>query len=148
MTKKNDQTDKANADYAVEVVDEKKEDSSSVEEAVSDEQKPNADTVEANVADSPAIEEDKSGELKDKLARIGTVIAFSVVLYFEVVYGLMLSVLVCLIAFTLKGEIPEKIADFMHAGAKVLQDTTSFVLFQTEDKPWPLQSWPKQSDKD
>ena len=97
---------------------------------------------------SDSAEQSDDTDVKEKLVRVGTVIAFSVLLYFEVVYGVLITVFVCLIAFLLKGEVPEKIAKFTSAASQVLRGTMEYVLFQTEKKPWPLQPWPKDSDED
>ena len=121
--------------------------------AESDEQA--ADAVESEsaeseqVTDEPNADEDTTaGDLKEKLLRVGTVVAFSVLLYFEVVYGVFIGVLVCLVAYLLKGEVPEKIDAFVSAALKVVHGTIAFVLFQTDEKPWPLRPWPSESHED
>ncbi len=101
------------------------------------------------VTDEPNADEDTTAsDLKEKLLRVGTVVAFSVLLYFEVVYGVFIGVLVCLVAYLLKGEVPEKIDAFVSAALKVVHGTIAFVLFQTDEKPWPLRSWPSESNED
>ena len=121
--------------------------------AESDEQA--ADAVESEnaesepVTDEPSADEDTTaGDLKEKLLRVGTVVAFSVLLYFEVVYGVFIGVVVCLVAYLLKGEVPEKISVFVSAALKVVHGTIAFVLLQTDEKPWPLRSWPSESQED
>ena len=76
------------------------------------------------------------------------VVAFAVLLYFEVVYGVTIGVLVCLVAYLLKGEVPDNIGAFVSAAMKVVNGTIAFVLFQTDEKPWPLGSWPSESQED
>ena len=121
--------------------------------AESDEQA--ADAVESEsaeseqVTDEPNADEDTTAsDVKEKLLRVGTVVAFSVLLYFEVVYGVFIGVLVCLVAYLLKGEVPEKIDAFVSAALKVVHGTIAFVLFQTDEKPWPMRSWPSESHED
>ncbi len=95
-----------------------------------------------------AVEDTTAGDLKEKLLRVGMVVAFSVLLYFEVVYGVFIGVLICLAAYLLKGEIPDQVATFVSAALRVVSGTIAFVLFQTDEKPWPLRSWPSEPQED
>jgi hypothetical protein len=106
---------------------------------------PKSESV-TNVAN--ADEDASAVDLKKKLLRAGMVVAFAVLLYFEVVYGVSIGVLVCLVAFLLKGEVPDNIRVFVSAAMKVVHGTIAFVLFQTDEKPWPLRSWPSESQED
>tara|TARA_B100000674_G_C37197558_1_gene626838 strand:- start:70 stop:498 length:429 start_codon:yes stop_codon:yes gene_type:complete len=101
------------------------------------------DTDEPN-----AVEDTTAGDLKEKLLRVGMVVAFSVLLYFEVVYGVFIGVLICSVAYLLKGEVPDQVAAFVSAALRVVHSTIAFVLFQTDEKPWPLRSWPSEPQED
>ena len=95
-----------------------------------------------------AVEDTTAGDLKEKLLRVGMVVAFSVLLYFEVVYGVFIGVLICSVAYLLKGEVPDQVAAFVSAALRVVHSTIAFVLFQTDEKPWPLRSWPSETQED
>ena len=95
-----------------------------------------------------AVEDTTAGDLKEKLLRVGMVVAFSVLLYFEVVYGVFIGVLICSVAYLLKGEVPDQVAAFVSAALRVVHSTIAFVLFQTDEKPWPLRSWPSEPQED
>ncbi len=124
------------------------------EQSSTDSEEQPVDAVESENAESESVtnfenaDEDGSADLKEKLVRAGMVVAFAVLLYFELVYGVSIGVLVCLVAYLLKGEVPEKIDAFVSAALKVLHGTIAFVLFQTDEKPWPLRSWPSESHED
>ena len=113
------------------------------------------DAVESENAESESVtdvenadEDGSAADLKEKLVRAGMVVAFAVLLYFEVVYGVSIALLVCLVAYLLKGEVPDNIRVFVSAAMTVVHDTIAFVLFQTDEKPWPLRSWPSESQED
>ena len=95
-----------------------------------------------------SVEDTTAGDLKEKLLRVGMVVAFSVLLYFEVVYGVFIGVLICSVAYLLKGEVPDQVAAFVSAALRVVHSTIAFVLFQTDEKPWPLRSWPSEPQED
>ncbi len=113
------------------------------------------DAVESENAESESVtdvenadEDGSAADLKEKLVRAGMVVAFAVLLYFEVVYGVSIALLVCLVAYLLKGEVPDNIRVFVSAAMTVVHGTIAFVLFQTDEKPWPLRSWPSESQED
>ena len=125
------------------------------EQSSTDSEEQAVDAVESENAESEsgtnvenADEDGSAADLKEKLVRAGMVVAFAVLLYFEVVYGVSIGVLVCLVAYLLKGEVPDNIGAFVSAAMKVVNSTIAFVLFQTDEKPWPLGSWPSESQED
>ena len=125
------------------------------EQASTDSEEQAVDAVESENAESESVtdvenadEDGSAADLKEKLVRAGMVVAFAVLLYFEVVYGVSIAVLVCLVAYLLKGEVPDNISVFVSAAMKVVYGTIAFVLFQTDEKPWPLRSWPSESQED
>ena len=125
------------------------------EQSSTDTEEQAVDAVESENAESESVtnvenadEDGSAADLKEKLVRAGMVVAFAVLLYFEVVYGVTIGVLVCLVAYLLKGEVPDNIGAFFSAAMKVVNGTIAFVLFQTDEKPWPLRSWPSESQED
>ena len=125
------------------------------EQSSTDSEEQAVDAVESENAESESVtdvenadEDGNAADLKEKLIRAGTVVAFAVLLYFEVVYGVSIAVLVCLVAYLLKGEVPDNIRVFVSAAMTVVHGTIAFVLFQTDEKPWPLRSWPSESNED
>ena len=125
------------------------------EQSSTDSEEQAVDAVESENAESESVtdvenadEDGNAADLKEKLIRAGTVVAFAVLLYFEVVYGVSIALLVCLVAYLLKGEIPDNIRVFVSAAMTVVHGTIAFVLFQTDEKPWPLRSWPSESQED
>jgi len=78
--------------------------------------------------------------------RVALVILFSILLYIEVKYGILLGVLVTLVTHLAIGEPPEQVRKFLKALSKVVFSTVAFVLMQTEERPWPLAPWPKSDD--
>ena len=125
------------------------------EQSSADSEEEAVDAVESENAESESVtnvenadEDGSAADLKEKLVRAGMVVAFAVLLYFEVVYGVTIGVLVCLVAYLLKGEVPDNIGAFVSAAMKVVNGTIAFVLFQTDEKPWPLGSWPSESQED
>lgn len=125
------------------------------EQSSTDSEEQAVDAVESENAESESVtdvenadEDGNAADLKEKLIRAGTVVAFAVLLYFEVVYGVSIAVLVCLVAYLLKGEVPDNIRVFVSAAMTVVHGTIAFVLFQTDEKPWPLRSWPSESQED
>ena len=125
------------------------------EQSSTDSEEQAVDAVESENAESESVtdvenadENGNAADLKEKLIRAGTVVAFAVLLYFEVVYGVSIALLVCLVAYLLKGEVPDNIRVFVSAAMTVVHGTIAFVLFQTDEKPWPLRSWPSESQED
>ena len=125
------------------------------EQSSTDSEEQAVDAVESENAESESVtdvenadEDGNAADLKEKLIRAGTVVAFAVLLYFEVVYGVSIALLVCLVAYLLKGEVPDNIRVFVSAAMTVVHGTIAFVLFQTDEKPWPLRSWPSESQED
>ena len=125
------------------------------EQASTDSEEQAVDAVESENAESESVtdvenadEDGSAADLKEKLVRAGMVVAFAVLLYFEVVYGVSIALLVCLVAYLLKGEVPDNIRVFVSAAMTVVHGTIAFVLFQTDEKPWPLRSWPSESQED
>ena len=113
------------------------------EQSSTDSEEQAVDAVESENAESESVtnvenadEDGSAADLKEKLVRAGMVVAFAVLLYFEVVYGVTIGVLVCLVAYLLKGEVPDNIGAFVSAAMKVVTGTIAFVLFQTDEKPW------------
>ena len=125
------------------------------EQSSTDSEEQAVDAVESENAESESVtnvenadEDGSAADLKEKLVRAGMVVAFAVLLYFEVVYGVSIALLVCLVAYLLKGEVPDNIRVFVSAAMTVMHGTIAFVLFQTDEKPWPLRSWPSESQED
>ena len=125
------------------------------EQSSTDSEEQAVDAVESENAESESVtdvenadEDGNAADLKEKLIRAGTVVAFAVLLYFEVVYGVSIALLVCLVAYLLKGEVPDNIRVFVSAAMTVVHGTIAFVLFQTDEKPWPLRPWPSESQED
>jgi hypothetical protein len=125
------------------------------EQSSADSEEQAVDAVESENAESESVtdvenadEDGSAADLKEKLVRAGMVVAFAVLLYFEVVYGVSIALLVCLVAYLLKGEVPDNIRVFVSAAMTVVHGTIAFVLFQTDEKPWPLRSWPSESQED
>ena len=125
------------------------------EQSSTDSEEQAVDAVESENAESESVtdvenadEDGSAADLREKLVRAGMVVAFAVLLYFEVVYGVSIALLVCLVAYLLKGEVPDNIRVFVSAAMTVVHGTIAFVLFQTDEKPWPLRSWPSESQED
>ena len=70
------------------------------------------------------------------------VLLLSVALYLEVVYVSFLLVLVSVIRYLVKGSMDPRISNFSDALITVVNGTLRYILFRTDDKPWPLSPWP------
>ena len=70
------------------------------------------------------------------------VVLLSVALYLEVVYVALLLVLISVVRYLIKGSVGPRVSNFADALITVVNDTLRYVLFRTDDKPWPLSPWP------
>ena len=70
------------------------------------------------------------------------VLLLSVALYLEVVYVSFLLVLVSVIRYLVKGSMDPRISNFSDALITVVNGTLRYILFRSDDKPWPLSPWP------
>jgi hypothetical protein len=94
-------------------------------------------TVEA------AREEGVSEAIKGKdWEKLLFVVLLSVALYLEVVYAALLLVLLSVVRYLIKGSVGPRVSNFADALITVVNDTLRYVLFRTDDKPWPLSPWP------
>lgn len=88
-------------------------------------------------------EEGVSETIKGKdWTRILFVILLSIVLYLEVVYATFLLVLVNVVLYLIKGSVDTRIVNICDALITVVSGTLRYILFRTDDKPWPLSPWP------
>jgi hypothetical protein len=93
-------------------------------------------TVEA------AREEGVSETIKGKdWEKLLFVVLLSVALYLEVVYAALLLVLLSVVRYLIKGSDP-RLSNFSDALITVVNGTLRYILFRTDDKPWPLSPWP------
>ena len=94
-------------------------------------------TVEA------AREEDVSETIKGKdWEKLLFVVLLSAALYLEVVYAVLLLVLVSIVRYLVKGSMDPRMSNFSDALITVVNGTLRYILFRTDDKPWPLSPWP------
>ena len=63
-------------------------------------------------------------------------------LYLEVVYATFLLVLVNVALYFIKGSVDIRIVNICDALIMVVNGTLRYILFRTDDKPWPLSPWP------
>ena len=70
------------------------------------------------------------------------VLLLSVALYLEVVYASLLLVLISVTFYLVKGSMDPRISNFSDALITVVNGTLRYILFRTDDKPWPLSPWP------
>ena len=88
-------------------------------------------------------EESLSETIKGKdWKRILFVILLSIALYLEVVYATFLLVLVNVALYFIKGSVDIRIVNICDALIMVVNGTLRYILFRTDDKPWPLSPWP------
>lgn len=88
-------------------------------------------------------EEGLSETIKGKdWKRILFVILLSIILYLEVVYATFLLVLVNVVLYFFKGSVDIRIVNICDALITVVSGTLRYILFRTDDKPWPLSPWP------
>ena len=88
-------------------------------------------------------EESLSETIKGKdWKRILFVILLSIILYLEVVYATFLLVLVNVVLYVFKGSVDIRIVNICDALITVVSGTLRYILFRTDDKPWPLSPWP------
>jgi hypothetical protein len=101
--------------------------------------------IEENEKNTPEAGQQKSMSetIKGKdWEKLLFVLLLSVVLYLEVVYVSFLLVLVSVIRYLVKGSMDPRISNFSDALITVVNGTLRYILFRTEDKPWPLRPWP------
>ena len=70
------------------------------------------------------------------------VVLLSVALYLEVVYAALLLVLLSVVRYLIKGSVGPRLSNFSDALITVVNGTLRYILFRTDDKPWPLSPWP------
>ena len=70
------------------------------------------------------------------------VVLLSAALYLEIVYAAFLLVLLSVVRYLVKGGVDARIFNFSDALITVVHDTLRYVLFRSNDKPWPLSPWP------
>lgn len=90
-----------------------------------------------------AREEDVSETIKGKdWEKLLFVVLLSAALYLEVVYAVLLLVLVSIVRYLVKGSMDPRMSNFSDALITVVNGTLRYILFRTDDKPWPLSPWP------
>ena len=90
-----------------------------------------------------AREEDVSETIKGKdWEKLLFVVLLSVALYLEVVYAALLLVLLSVVRYLIKGSVDPRLSNFSDALITVVNGTLRYILFRTDDKPWPLSPWP------
>ena len=90
-----------------------------------------------------AREEDVSETIKGKdWEKLLFVVLLSAALYLEVVYAALLLVLVSIVRYLVKGSMDPRMSNFSDALITVVNGTLRYILFRTDDKPWPLSPWP------
>ncbi len=94
-------------------------------------------TVEA--AREEVVSETIKGKDWEKLL---FVVLLSVALYLEVVYAALLLVLLSVVRYPIKGSVGPRLSNFSDALITVVNGTLRYILFRTDDKPWPLSPWP------
>ena len=70
------------------------------------------------------------------------VVLLSAALYLEVVYAALLLVVLSVVRYLIKGSVGPRLSNFSDALITVVNGTLRYILFRTEDKPWPLSPWP------
>ena len=70
------------------------------------------------------------------------VVLLSAALYLEVVYAALLLVLLSIVRYLIKGSVGPRLSNFSDALITVVNGTLRYILFRTDDKPWPLSPWP------
>ena len=97
----------------------------------------------ANKSPETTSKESLPKKIKEKdWKKILFVVLLSIALYLEVVYATFFLVLVSAILFLVKGSLDPRVSTFSGALITVISGTLSYILFQTDDKPWPLSPWP------
>jgi hypothetical protein len=97
---------------------------------------------EKNTLEAPH-EEDLSETIKGRdWEKLIFVVLLSAALYLEVLYAAFLLVLVSVVRYLVKGSMDPRISNFSDALITVVNDTLRYILFRTDDKPWPLSPWP------
>ena len=90
-----------------------------------------------------AREEDVSETIKGKdWEKLLFVVLLSAALYLEVVYAVLLLVLLSIVRYLVKGSMDPRMSNFSDALITVVNGTLRYILFRTDDKPWPLSPWP------
>ena len=90
-----------------------------------------------------AREEDVSETIKGKdWEKLLFVVLLSAALYLEVVYAVLLLVLLSIVRYLIKGSMDPRMSNFSDALITVVNGTLRYILFRTDDKPWPLSPWP------
>ena len=90
-----------------------------------------------------AREEDVSETIKGKdWEKLLFVVLLSAALYLEVVYAALLLVLLSIVRYLVKGSMDPRMSNFSDALITVVNGTLRYILFRTDDKPWPLSPWP------
>ena len=90
-----------------------------------------------------AREEDVSETIKGKdWEKLLFVVLLSAALYLEVVYAALLLVLLSIVRYLIKGSVGPRLSNFSDALITVVNGTLRYILFRTDDKPWPLSPWP------
>lgn len=70
------------------------------------------------------------------------VVLLSAALYLEIVYATFLLVLLSVVRYLIKGSVDPRICNFSDALITVINGTLRYILFRSDDKPWPLSPWP------
>jgi len=94
-------------------------------------------TVEA--ARQEGVSETIKGKDWEKLL---FVVLLSAALYLEVVYAALLLVVLSVVRYLIKGSVGPRLSNFSDALITVVNGTLRYILFRTDDKPWPLSPWP------
>ena len=102
-------------------------------------------TDESKVAADAGTEQDLADALKGKdWKKVLFVLLITIVLYLEVIYLVPLLVLISVVLYLLKGEVDPRVATFSGALVGVITGSLNYVLFHSNDKPWPLSPWPSK----
>ena len=102
-------------------------------------------TDESKVAADAGTEQDLAEALKGKdWKKVLFVVLITIVLYLEVIYLVPLLVVISVVLYLLKGEVDPRVATFSGALVGVITGSLNYVLFHSNDKPWPLSSWPNK----
>ncbi|WP_395373205.1 DUF4389 domain-containing protein [Marinicella sp. W31] len=116
---------------------------------MSEQKNENNETVEATVEETvnSTVEDKKSGFDSDVLIRIFMALLFSLIGWLTLwVFGAV--VLIQAIFMIVTGEQNKNLKSFAGEIGKYLGSIVKYVSFQTDEKPFPFQSWDSEDKKE
>jgi len=101
---------------------------------------------ESNTAEAENQPDLAEAMKKKDWKKILFVVLLTITVSLEVIYLVPLLVIISVAFYLLKGEVDERVAKFSDSLVAVIAGSLSFIMFRSEDKPWPLASWPGVND--